>query len=88
MSLANELITKGWCQDRFQDRDGRVCLDKAIRNCVGLTDDYTYSQELVDRELDVEEILGDTVINWNDAPDRTFDEVLRVAKQCDEQWGW
>lgn len=95
MGIAHELVTRGWIQGAMQAGDGAVCLQGAI-NCsifgaprAGpflIADDI--DTETLRRYLDAystaERTLGQPVDTWNDAEGRTFDEVLRVAKELDE----
>lgn len=86
MGIADELITRGWTQGWTEDSEGRVCLLGAAAYASGeygneVGNLWTMPPALV-------EILNDLCVMrftvWNDAPERTFDEVLRVAKEADE----
>lgn len=79
MSIANELITRGWTQGAFAREDGSVCLLGAIDAAGGECEIANAVYEVFDRHG-----IPWTIGHWNDAPGRTFDEVLRVAKEADE----
>jgi hypothetical protein len=91
MGLADILITRGWAQGAWVDRDGAVCLDgAAMVYACGYSDvlgaamtDAEYEQWDRARRA-IAAATGDGVILWNDAPGRTFAEVLRAAKEADE----
>jgi len=84
MSIANELITRGWTQLMREDAEGRVCLAGAVSYAaLG----HAYSDCGNEAFMDMWRALNAVVAwptTWNDAPGRTFDEVLRVAKMADE----
>jgi len=79
MSIANELITHGWYQGNYEGPDGSLCLIGAARNVYG--DQY---DRYVNALRVLYKLVGGMVGGWNDNPTRTFDEVLRVAKEADE----
>ncbi len=89
MSIANELITRGWTQGRAIDDEGHVCLYGAALAAQGWTVDNTTLafKDLAGFFPRVYEAL-DAVLpssDWhNDHPWVTFDDVLRIAKQADE----
>jgi hypothetical protein len=93
-SIADELITRGWTQRTFEDDlTGAVCLRGAVRCAIwGLPryDHRTVAGGHLDTEARALATIGritshpGIVSIWNDEPGRTFDEVLRVAKQADE----
>jgi len=85
MSIANELITRGWTQLTREDAEGRVCLAGAasyatVGNAYG---QCVESKEFMDMWRTLSGLVG-YPMGWNDVPGRTFDEVLRVAKEADE----
>jgi hypothetical protein len=95
VSIANELIVRGWCQNYAMDAEGRVCLYGAAALAAGL--DVRPKQQLVGllvcnrapeyaRAL-AQAVDGSEAMRWNDADGRTFDEVLRLAKEADEILG-
>jgi hypothetical protein len=94
MGIANELITRGWHQGDFRADDGSVCLygacvaaergaafDALDIDDIALANGGEYEKAL---SLLVVGQTGHTVAAWNDDPSRTFDEVLRAAKEADE----
>jgi len=87
VSIADVLITRGWHQGSYQGADGAVCIAGAVHLACG----YEIPAEDVSNrpESRIDEIVTLLVgtwswADWNDAPERTFDEVLRVAKLADE----
>lgn len=96
-SIAHELITRGWRKGSLVGDDGSVCLTAAAQFAT-LDDlspngcmDYGVpreAREALHQALPAEAfnpITGEKIIwAWNDRPERTFDEVLRVAKEADE----
>lgn len=91
MSIANELITRGWYQGGYQAEDGRVCIAGAAKYAVEVQPEMGRNSVQYDEwraAVDViRSLVGQNVGYWNDAPERTFDEVLRVAKEADEILG-
>lgn len=96
-SIANELITRGWKQGRIDGTDGSVCILGAA-GCAYLNDPlagYDLAEKLPGVLCALQLAIGldcapnddVEVYRWNDAPDRTEDEVLRVAKHADEILG-
>ena len=84
MSIADELITRGWAQGFSERDDGSVCLRGAAAHAT--TGDILGAYDLP-RPVDValRKATGTKFIaTWNDAYARTFDEVLRAAKEADE----
>lgn len=95
MSIANELITRGWHQGHYQAEDGSICLRAAARLSVtGTLNSLDRESEVWPSYRSIALALGltanhpyaplDDISLWNDTPGRTFDEVLRVAKEADE----
>lgn len=83
MSIANELITRGWVRGTYEHPDGRICLFTAIKYATN-GDEYLMCQV----GAHIRALIGLPHISaWNDTPGRTFDEVLRVAKLADELLG-
>ena len=84
MSIANELIVRGWHQGRSEGPDKSVCLLGAV-GCALRGSAYMWPEvEELDRLFPS---LGDhwvDISRWNDNPARTFDEVLRTARLADE----
>lgn len=96
MGIADELITRGWNQGRYESRAGEVCIAAAA--CYAATGRSPAEVNCcVPDELDgkwraacdaIASVITrrnhDSITGWNDDPDRTFDEVLRAAKEADE----
>lgn len=64
----------GWCQDVLVDELGRVCavgaIDKAqTGDPEAMGGNYEPIQKL-------ENLIGADVVNWNNAPERTAEEVI------------
>ena len=86
MGIADELITRGWTQGTAEDEEGRLCLIGAAsrvsaRNRTDVHDGWAALKNAIGVNS-----LG-MVAAWNDAPERTYDEVLRAAKLADEELG-
>lgn len=89
MSIADELITRGWYQGDYEGPDGSVCLYGAAWKASGVESLYDWEGIVNDPHTDalnevVRQASNANVAEFNDAPERTFDEVLRIAKQADE----
>jgi hypothetical protein len=99
MSIADELITRGWYQGDFENEDGSVCIAGAAlhtqlsaQGVEERIDDFLngphYKMGVDLRMCRAIETAGGIphggIARWNDDPERTFDEVLRVAKEADE----
>lgn len=73
------LVTKGWVQGRFIDESGQRCLSGAL-NDAGDLGRRTFTWATVDmmeaREALERAIGTHSVVAWNDADERTFEEVL------------
>lgn len=91
--IADELITRGWCQHQMVDGKGRVCMAGAIRAWVTGDLKSLPSADKFDKILVAHRTLESklglpiyqySVTAWNDDPARTYDEVLRMAKELDE----
>lgn len=98
MGIAHELITRGWYQGDYEGPDGSVCLAGASE-CSLFGECMSANRLLFGKERDqalmaakaIAEAAGlpgvEHIAPWNDDPERTFDEVLRVAKEADELLG-
>ena len=84
MSIADELITRGWAQGELRDGEGRVCLMGAVHFAHDRTVEGAYKRAI---KALIEACPAECFVEWRDAPERTFDEVLRVAKIADEILG-
>jgi hypothetical protein len=78
-----------WCQGAFY-RAGACCIEGAMQKMLGLSpaspsrsDLEAYSEALA---------LGRTIVNgtvlfqFNDEPDRTFDEIQEFCQEFDKRW--
>lgn len=96
-SIADELITRGWHQGSHEGDDGAVCLEGAVCYALGGVivnnrpeglDKRLYRRTLLHVREGLRSVthlrMPPPTSQWNDAEDRTFDEVLRVAKEADE----
>jgi hypothetical protein len=87
-----------WTQEAFaRDKDGelcRPCNDRAEKWCVlgALMRAYGYGAAMdnairalsqVIPSLDGDSISGEDIAAWNDAPERTFDEVRKFIELAD-----
>jgi hypothetical protein len=90
VGIANELITRGWTQGTPKDADGRVCIYGAGVAAAGVEPRSNMLASIELRAADPRiydalwRAVGESPMSWNDDPRRTFDEVLRVAKEADE----
>ncbi|WP_369149063.1 hypothetical protein [Streptomyces sp. R44] len=90
----NILEARGWCQGTMQQADGKVCLEGAFRAACGYGDteeEYPYwastptggAWETLCRT--VEQECGDAAPwIWNDAPERTVEDVKLILKRAIE----
>lgn len=91
MSIADELITRGWTQRALMNDDGAVCLLGAMycatNEHITTVDEMPRVDLLPGMYSVVKDAVraagGHSIPQWNNAPGRTFDEVLRVAKEAD-----
>lgn len=88
MSIADELITHGWTQKTVQGTNGKMCLYGAALSAAGLLDNYLDRQDAMYECTFIfrclSDVIGEPVTAWNDRDARTYDEVLRAAKEVDE----
>lgn len=75
-SAQQMIVNHGWCQKRFCDDQGRMCVAGAlIRGRVGATD-YVY---MMSRGFFAKATYTFyDITRWNDAPGRTKEEVLKA----------
>lgn len=78
----SELLTKGnWRKDGEVSRlNNTYCLAASIEQCSG---DYNFELAInrIKQHLGLKKMSE--VLNWNDEPERTFEEVQAVLKACD-----
>lgn len=91
LKAAEVIEERGWCQRAFQQRDGSVCLIGALS--VVLTGAATADSAALKPYRDTVASLGFmtdiggfmSAVAWNDAPERTKEEVLaRLREGCVE----
>lgn len=80
---AAEIITKrGWMQDGGYGENGERCLYTALRQATTETNPGSYCDTLMRLTYDLADKLGlefgPMIIEWNDRPGRTVDEVLAL----------
>lgn len=86
------LIERGWCHDKGFDQDSRVCLVSASIASVKTLPAFLQ----VKAEPPLAETLWTlardkgffTPMEFNDAPGRTFDDVLAVIREAERRLGW
>lgn len=84
-----QIEVRGWCQEHAIDSDGRVCIEQAINMSVRDTMDrdvtiYRVRQPMLEHLARTEHYPGDMLMDWNDAPGRTVDQVLGLLKIGEE----
>ena len=84
MGIAHELITRGWAQGASVAEDGKVCLLGAAAYANGWKGENGFWAMPTEMTRALNQLCGMAFTVWNDDPKRTFDEVLRVAKEADE----
>jgi hypothetical protein len=82
---AAELVEQGWMQGHFHGPHGEVCLSAAIQQALGQCDKALRWRfgEMIQNAV-VTEVNAESLVDWNDAPGRTAEEVataLRNAKR-------
>ncbi len=77
LDAADYIDQHGWCQDVWEDADGRVCVYWAMRRA----NRYTESVQDVARGK-MEGFLGQELTSWNDAEGRTRDYVTTALRSC------
>lgn len=76
LNAANQLESKGWCQNMVRDKEGRMCAVGAIANQSAL-----YGEAI----LVLQKFVGGSVVSWNNAPTRTKEEVVTAMRTCARQ---
>lgn len=85
------LIRKGWCQEVLKREDGTMCLQYAIMTALGITD-----KEAIDHPLTAIILRSAAAVTgcnkgvipvFNDAPGRTFEQILAVLRHAYVQHG-
>ncbi len=94
--LPSEYLTKGWCQNTAsQDDNGNPVINRspdAVKWCIqssanmsvsnGHITDEQYRQLLMYLKNEVFDITG-----WNDSPNRTQSEVIKLMRSAEESIG-
>lgn len=91
---ADVIRERGWAQDVFEESGG-VCVWGALRvachghtdNCVFPTDTNHCGGAFMKASNAVGQNFVSGLPDWNDANDRTLDDVLRLLKELDEEYG-
>jgi hypothetical protein len=82
LTAAADLIEqRGWCQRKFQDDDGRLCVEGAIYHGLAVLDRVCFDAVRILRR----HIGDDSLIRWNDQPGRTQDQVVAALRAAAEQ---
>lgn len=77
-AAADYIRKHGWVRHRFLDYRGRVCMVGAVRSvCSGSPGVSTANSDRMENALR-RIIKEQNLIDWNDTPGRTKDEVLEV----------
>jgi hypothetical protein len=87
---AMELIEKGWTQRAFaRDRDGRKVLasdPRACKWCIGGAIYLAYPDQTawLEAVAKLRKVIGDIALPtwWNDAPERTHEEVIEACRKA------
>jgi hypothetical protein len=84
LDRAADLIDeRGWCQGTYQDSAGGLCIDAATAvAAMGRLDILRAikNSSFVDATLAVVEAVDATTFKWNDAPERTQEEVTSTMR--------
>lgn len=73
-ALADYVNDATWCQGVGADGEGRMCLIELVNKIFG---DYSGAAYIVKRQL--RDIIGGSIIEWNDTPGRTAKEVAELC---------
>jgi hypothetical protein len=76
-----DIIEKGWCQGRFRNQKNEYCLYGAIGASVQ-SSVFGYERtywECIER---LREVIGCSLVDWNDDPRRTKEDVLLAIKRA------
>jgi hypothetical protein len=85
---AEYICEHGWVQNILSSTDGRVCAIGAIRRIGGTGDERTYDAvDALCEYLDLPMATGilHPVAIWNDAPERSAEDVILAMKRCAEE---
>lgn len=82
-AVARLIESHGWCQGRYSDEDGRLCVLGAFRRLPGGQQVGALSAALEAVYLEVEgETEDGQVGTWNDQPGRTKEEVIAMVQNA------
>lgn len=73
---------RGWTQGAYVDDDGRVCIEGAICEALGGPRPAVVPfAPFVDADEELRAVIGYvSPVEWNDAPERTADEVIAALE--------
>lgn len=78
LAAADVINQRGWCQGELKDKNGAVCAMGAICSVA-----QWQSREALDaHRLLIAEIGCGTIVGWNDAPERTAEDVILTMKKA------
>lgn len=76
LGAAEVIAERGWCQGRYLDSSGAVCIEGSLRRAAQPSHDHLFEACLaVDRNV------GRDIVAWNDAPGRTAEEVIAKLRE-------
>lgn len=78
-AMKNELMTRGWCQGTFKNADDRLCLLGSYTRSNSIPCDTNHLDWLL---ATLHDVIGCGIISFNDAPGRTFNEIIDVLDQA------
>lgn len=85
---ADLIEQRGWCQHRLQDSQGRLCFNGGIMAAIGMTN-FVNAKPLIGLPASefAFERLGGEPAYWNNAPERTKEEVVAKLRELADQAG-
>lgn len=84
LKAADTLAERGWCQGGLSDAQGRYCAIGAIRKVTNWSlgkDARSAVHRLMDH-IETDQYYG--IADWNDAPERTAEDVILAMKRAAE----
>lgn len=79
LEAADLIEEKGWCQGMYNNRSGAMCMMGAIINA-GRRHEHRYTSRAHLRLI--EAVGGVAPVLWNDAPERTQEEVVSALRKA------
>lgn len=79
---ARILMRDGWTQKTTRNADGQRCVAGALRDAMGLQTPQSVRYE-AERTLAL--FVGTAITTWNDAPERTAEDVILALKRAAEE---